>query len=284
MKLDLEMAIPQPVPSRKDPFALGWRYSKGERIPLTEEDLVYPKEGDFVVNNLAHNEDLAYLMAIFKARIADRPGLRLFGDHLIDFETQEVRKNLGPDLILFNGEPLEWNPMKAVFPVKRMKARPLFAIEITSPTTRRKDLTDKRELFYKVGIPVYVLIDLAYGGGKHPSGITAFQAGPTEYEELPPENGRVWLEVVEVYLASENDRVACYDPDGNRIEDYQGLAKHAAEAKELAETERKKSKREKKRADDEKRRADDEKHRADESERKVKELEAELRRLRGDAN
>lgn len=262
MKLDLAMAIPQPKPSKKDPFALGWRYIKGEQVPLTEEDLVYPMEGDFVVNNHAHHLDREYLRAVFQARIADRPGLRVLGDHLINFENPALRKNLGPDIIVLNGEPLPWNPKRGVFPVKRMKARPLFVVEITSPTTRRKDITIKPGLYYKVGVPMFVLIDLEYGGGKHPSGITAFQAGPEEYEPLPLENGRVWLEVVEVYLAAENDRVVCFDPSGKRLEDYTGVTREAAEATE-------KAKREQKRADD--------------AERKIREMEAELRRLRGES-
>lgn len=277
MKPDLRMAIPQPKPTKSNPFALGWRYRNGEEVPLTEEDLVYPKEGDFVVNNLARIQDLDYLMDVFTTRVANRPELRVLADHLINFETKAVRGNLGPDIILFNGEPLEWDPGRAVFPVKQMKARPLIVMELTSPTTRRKDLSVKPDLYYKVGVPLFVLIDLAYGGGKHPTGIVAYQAGPTEYEELPSEDGRVWLEVVEVYLAAENNRVVCYDPAGKRTENYMGLTKVASEAKKVASDAKKQAKRQKERADLEKRRAD-------EAESKLKELEAELRRLRGENN
>ena len=282
MKLDLEMAEPEPVPTEENPFALGWRYTKGRskgqdwRVPLTEDDLVYPQEDDFVVNNEAHHDDRGYLIEVFKDRIAGKPGLRVLGDHLIDFEHPAVKKYLGPDVIVFNGEPRTWNRKKAVFPVKRMKARPLFAIEITSPTTRKKDLTTKPKVFYTVGIPLYVLIDLSYGGGRNPHGIIAFQAGPTEYEPLPKEaNGRVWLEVVEVFLAVENDRVVCYDRDGQRIPDNAEVRQKAREARARAEA-----------AEAlvvaEKARADTEKARANESARKLAELEAEICRVRGE--
>lgn len=262
MNPDLEMAIPEPVPTAENPYARGWRYTglDGEddwRVPLTEDDLVFPQEGDFVVNNKAHHDDLAYLESVFTRRIADRPELRLLADHLIDFQHPQLKKWLGPDLILFNGEAKLWNPNRGVFPVKRMKARPLFAVEVTSPNTRRLDLTKKMGLFYLVGVPVYVIIDLPSGGAKRPMGIVAFQAGPTEYEQLPPErNGRVWLEVVEVFLAYEKKRVVCYDRHGTRIPDAVGLA---AEVKV-------------------------EKARADEATRKLAELEAELQRLRGNTD
>ncbi|WP_439623504.1 Uma2 family endonuclease [Gemmata sp.] len=265
MKLDLEMAVPPPVPTADDPFALGWRYTPdGDpewRVPLTEEDLLYPQEADFVVNNEAHIDDLRYLVAVFRERIAGREGLRVLGDHMVDFEVPGLRI-LGPDVIVFNGEAREWDRNRAVFPVKKMGARPLIVVEITSPTTRRKDLTDKPNLFYRAGVPLFVLIDLPYGGGKRPSGITAFQAGPTEYEPLPPEpDGRVWLEVVEVFLRSEGNRVVCYTPDGQRIEDDTELRKSLAA---------------------EKARADAEKARADAAARKLADLEVELKRLRGD--
>lgn len=272
MKLDLEMAVPPPVPTADDPFALGWRYTTGDntewRVPLTEEDLLYPQEADFVVNNEAHVDDLRYLVAVFRERVAGREGLRVLGDHMVDFEVPGLRI-LGPDVILFNGEARDWDRTRAVFPVKEMGARPLIAVEITSPTTRRNDLTAKPELFYRAGVPLFVLVDLPYGGGKRPSGITAFQAGPTEYEALPPEaDGRVWLEVVEVFLKAENNRVVCYTPDGQRIEDDAELRKSLAA--------------EKARAEQEKARADAEKARADEAARKLADLEAELKRLRGD--
>ncbi|MBA4064565.1 MAG: hypothetical protein C0501_12805 [Isosphaera sp.] len=274
MTPDLEMAVPEPVPTPDDPFALGWRHtpdgSADWRVPLTEDDLLYPQEGDFVVNNAAHDDDRRYLVTVFRERVAGREGLRVFGDHLIDFGVPGL-PNLGPDVILLNSEPREWDRHRAVFPVTDMAARPLVVVELTSPTTRKKDLTEKPGLFYRAGVPLLVLIDLRYGGGKRPGGIAAFQAGPSGYEVLPTEpDGRVWVEVVDVFLAAENDQVVCYDPDGNRIENYHGLRAQRDE--------------ERRRAEAEKARADAEKQRADETARKIADLEAELKRLRGDAN
>lgn len=265
MTLDLEMAAPAPVPTQQNPFALGWRLidngTGSWRRPLTETDLLYPKEGDFVVNNAAHHDDRCHLMEVFRDRIRGKSGVRVFGDHLIDFGVEGL-PNLGPDVIVLNGEPREWNPYIAVFPVKDMGARPLFVVELTSPTTRKKDLTDKLDLYYRAGVPVYVIVDLVYGGGKSPAGIVAYQAGPTAYELLAPEqNGWVWLEVVEVYLAAENGCVVCYDRDQQRIGSYQD----AIRARTTMREEYQKAIAERQAA-----------------EAKLKELEAELKRLRGD--
>ena len=90
MTLDLEMAIPTPVPTAENPFALGWRYtgrSGGDdwRVPLTETDLVFPQEGDFVVNNLAHEDNRQYLASALRQRIEGRPGFqRLLAEVAMD--------------------------------------------------------------------------------------------------------------------------------------------------------------------------------------------------------
>ena len=251
MKLNLEMAVPEPVPTEDDPFARGYRLVNGPgelwRRPLTDRDLLFPREGDFIVNNPAHNEDREYLFAVCKAQLASRPELRVFGDNPIDFEADGIPRPMGPDVLMVNGAPTDWEPGRGVFPVKQMGARPLVAVEITSPTTRRNDLVKKRRLYFKAGVPMYVLVDLPYGGGKEPAGIVAFQAGPEEYEVLAPAaDGRVWLEVVEIFVGAEHGRLICYTPDGKRICNYQELAQQKQAV-----------------------------------EQRLQELEAELRRLRG---
>lgn len=275
---DLEMEFPAPVPSADDPFALGWRHtgSAGDdwRRPLTEDDLVFPAEGDFVVNNLAHNDDREFLTAVFRRQVAGRAGLRVLGDHLIDFGVTGLRP-LGPDVIVLNGENRPWDPLRGVFPVIEMAARPLIVVELTSPSTRRKDLTDKPARFFQVGVPVYVLVDLPYGGGKRPRGVVAHQAGPAGYEPLPPApDGRVWLDVVDVWLGVEDDRLAVYDAYGQRFADYATALRQLDGAHVRADAERQRADAEKQRAD-----AAEAARLADQA--RLAALEAELRRLRG---
>lgn len=213
-----------------DPFRLGWRYQKvvlpngtedTEIVPLREEDLLYPQEEDFVVQNDLHITDVFYLLMVFRARTAGNPGIRVLGDHRIDFQHGGVRP-LGPDVAVLNGEPLPWDGSRGTFPVRDMKARALFVIEVTSPNTRAKDIGPKLNLYYRAGVPLYVIADPPYGGSETPVGIMAFQAGPEFYESLPiGKDGRFWLEVVNVWLGIEDGRVACYDADGKRIGGYE---------------------------------------------------------------
>ena len=52
-----------------DPFRYGWRYVRRtqpdgttviDEIPLTRDDLLYPEEGDFVVQEPWHTQDFTY--------------------------------------------------------------------------------------------------------------------------------------------------------------------------------------------------------------------------------
>src|SRR5688572_4405159 len=70
------------APAEADPFRYGWRFVyrkrpdgtlEEEQVPLTLEDLLFPEEGDFVVQTVGHIEDCFYLMDVLKARLADDP-------------------------------------------------------------------------------------------------------------------------------------------------------------------------------------------------------------------
>ena len=294
---DLEMAVPVPKPNKKNPFALGWRWRDGGTtvLPLTQADLLYQEEGDQIATNHGHAEDMRNLYHILSTRTAGKAGVRAFTDHCINFEVEGLGI-LGPDAILFNGEDREWDKGRGTFPVKSMGARPLYAFEITSPGTRGRDFRERLDQYYRAGVPVYVVIDAAYGGGRRPQGLVAFQAGPDGYERLAPDGGRVWIEVAEVFLSLEDDTIVAHTADGEKVLNMGEMATATAElanqvrqqqksvdrANKKADAEKKKADTEKKKADTEKKKADTLRTERDELARKAAELEAELRRLRGE--
>jgi colicin import membrane protein len=235
-----------------DLYKYGYRHlPNGDMIPLTEDDLLHPQEGDFVVTNKAHALDLAYLLTTFEERAAQRPGVCVLPDHVVDFQHGGV-ENLGPDVTVVDGV-MEWDNTRGVFPVADMKARLRFVIELTSANTRRTDLRRKPPLYYRAGVPLLISCDAAYGGAKKPLGLLAYGAGPKGYDSLPLDaNGRFWLEAVGAAIGIENGRVACYEADGTRIGDRMDEAiGHKRE-----------------------------KARADELQRRVEELEAQLKKAK----
>ena len=110
-----------------------------EQIPLTEEDLLHPEEGDEFLQNHAHTRDWSYLHAIFQARTADRPGTLILSDHVVNWGVKGVRQH-GPDVVVFENAP-EWTGREGgIFNAGQVGARPLLVVEVTSPETRRNDL------------------------------------------------------------------------------------------------------------------------------------------------
>jgi colicin import membrane protein len=265
----------------EDPYRIGCRYVKRGRIyetvPLTEEDLLYPQEGDQIVQNDFHASDFLYLLSVFREKAKTKPGVRILGDHRIDFQVPGLQP-LGPDITVLDGEPLEWDRDKGTFPVVDMKSRPLFVIELTSPTTRRKDVNEKVGLYYRAGVPLYILVDAPYGGSKKPLGIVPYQAGPNKYELLPVDaNNRFTLGIFDLSLGIEDGHVVCFDIQGAPIGDYSHFVAEAEREKARADEEKARADEEKARADEEKARADAAESRADAAEARIQELEALLK-------
>jgi Putative restriction endonuclease len=263
------MAHVQPSVARRtrkqvDPFLLGWRYVKRSRpnkngdyeydiVPLRDEDLLNPQEDDFIVHNDNHITDVPYLRNVFKAKTAHRPRIRIMCDHIIDFQHGGVQP-LGPDITALEGEPLEWDGSRGTFPVKDMQSQVLFVLEDTSPSTRDKDVGPKKKLYYRAGVPLYIICDAPYGGARRPRGILPYQAGPEGYKLLPLDaDGRFWIEAIGVFIGILDGRVVCFDKDGKRIEDYPKISAQLQQ---------------------EKARTEQEKARADAAEARLRELEA----------
>jgi colicin import membrane protein len=274
-----------------DPYRFGFRYRRnGDMVPLTEDDLLHPQEGDFVVNNDNHDLDRTYLRSVFHERTTGQPGIRVLSDHIIDFQHGGVQP-LCPDVTVLGDLLLEWDGKRGTFPVGDMQSRILFAMELTSPSTRRTDLKLKPSYYYRAGIPLLIICDAPYGGSKKPLGVLPYQKGPNGYDPLPVNvDGRFWIDVVHVWIGIENERVVCYDADGARIGDYTSVAQarvrekaradeekaRADEEKARADEEKARADEEKARADEEKARADEEKARADAAHSRIRELEAQL--------
>jgi hypothetical protein len=258
----------------EDPFKYGYRHlPNGDIVPLTEDDIIFPQEDDHIALTDEHDSDCSYLKSVFRRRTKGRQGLLVLADHGIDFQHEGLRM-LAPDVTVLDDVRVEWRNKPSRFPVRDMKARVLLAIEVASPSTRRVDFGKKLGIYYRVGVPLYVICDPPYGGGKKPAGIVPYQAGAKGYEQIPTDgNGRFGLEAVGVSIGIEQGRVACYDALGQRIGDYEEVSEREQRQQARADEE-------KARADEEKARADEEKARADEFQARVKELEAQLKKAK----
>ncbi len=274
-------ASPTP-PEKEDPWQLGWRYvphvgpdgeTTYEQVPLTEEGLLFPEEGDFVVTNDIHVIDCHYLYAALKQWAARREGALVLADHRVDWETPGLRP-LGPDVVVFDELREKWDVNRGTLPVKTFGARTLLVVEVTSPNTRPNDLGIKVEFYHRVGALFYAIVDrheTRRGVDVRLLGYRADPATPDRFVEVEPnDQGRLWLDMVRLWLGLENDQAVLYEENGDRIPDYAGAVqeKQNADLRAAAEA-------------DARRLAD---ARAADAEARMKELEAELQRLRINRN
>jgi colicin import membrane protein len=259
-----------------DPWRYGWRYvcqigpdgaETIVQVPLTEEDVLHPREDDFIVQGEAHEDDCHYLKTILATHFADQPGVHVFRDMRMDWGVAGIEPH-GPDLAVVANVPEDRPPQMGTLHLAECGARPLLVIEVTSPTTRRTDLNEKVTEYYEVGVPFYVIVDRHEGREGEEVRLLAHRATLQGWAHLTPDaDGWLALEPVGLYLAFEGRKLVCRDARGQRLLDYQEVvqAQREAEARAQAEAQARQ----------------DAETRAAVAEEQIRQLQAELNRLRG---
>lgn len=320
---------PKPAPAKPaeaDPYFYGWRYvwqtdDKGEQVqvrqPLTYEDVLHPREDDFIVQHSKHHADVAYLEHAFLWALNGRQDVRIHVDVRTDWGVEGVKAH-GPDVTVFVG-PQDREPQElyGTYKPKEVGTQPILVVEVTSPSTRSQNLHDKVAEYFQAGIPFYAIVDYLTEQQGSRAVVLGYRATPEGYLRLPlDEHGRLWLEPVGLWLGWDG-RVVCFDQQNTRIptgietkrrteasesrsDELQQITEDAILARQESERQRLDAE---KRADDEKRQReaaererqqaekrakDEERQRLDAEKRaadlatQMADLEAELRRLRGE--
>ncbi|MGP0062701.1 MAG: Uma2 family endonuclease [Isosphaeraceae bacterium] len=298
-----------------DPYRYGWRYvavtapdgtETFDQVPLTLEDLLFPQEGDFIVQTRAHNSDVKYLADVFEAQLIGDPEAWVIPDGRVDWNLPGVRP-LGPDIAVFLGVRRydEWE----TFSVAAVGARPALVVEITSRSTRKNDLGVKVKFYHQAKVPVYLIADVTGRGAKRRVNLIGYRYTRRGYRRIEPDaQGRIHLEALRLTVGVTHDRrvgferVACFDAEnGEELGDYTAMKEDRQQAKALAEAEaqardkaekraeveaqardkaEKRAEAEAKRAEAEAKRAEAETRALAEAQARIRELEAELKRSR----
>jgi hypothetical protein len=260
-----------------DRFIYGWRdvVRKGRdgrprlvQVPLTEEDVLHPCEGDHIKNNEEHAVDCSYLHWVYKSLLTAVAGALVLMDVPVYWDERALGHH-SPDLTVIFGT--RRRPRWTRFDVAREGVRPTMLLEITSQSTRTVDLNRKRREYYRAHVPLYVIVDeLPNREEDEPRDlrIIGYRRGTRRYERLElNEQGRLWLDPIGIGLGVENGRVRCYDHEGNRIGDFTELKQQRdAEARARQQAEQ---------------RAVREAHARGAAEDRIRHLEAQLRRRNG---
>jgi Uma2 family endonuclease len=213
-----------------DPFRLGWRFVREtgpdgqevtRQVPLTEHDLLFPQEEDHVMQRDPHTRDMLYLREAFRVILRNRPAVHVFADHRIDFNLHGVAP-LGPDVAIIDQLP-DWDGSRGTFRLAE-QGKALLVVEITSPDTRRNDLTIKRQFYERAGVPVYITVDRQAGETGEEVTLIVLRLNGEGYHELEADDqGRVRLPQFGISIGIEDDRVWLYQRGGTRIEEMPRL-------------------------------------------------------------
>ena len=203
--------------AQDDPFRYGWRYVRRaqpdgtevvDQVPLSLDDLLYPEEGDFVVQEPIHLRDFSYCHSTLEACYAAQPGVVVLGDCRVDWGVAGVRP-LGPDIVVFF-DVEQWL-RRGTFHLAEEGGRPVLVVEVASPSTRGHDLGIKFDLYHRVGVQKYVIVDRGPQGDA-PVRLLGYQRNATGWDPLPVEaQGRLDLAPVRLWLGIEADQLWLYD-------------------------------------------------------------------------
>jgi Uma2 family endonuclease len=126
-------------------------------IPLRAEEIDYPtSDGRPMAESTLHRKVMADLIAALEHRYEDDPGVWAGGNLLLYFEQGNPRASVSPDVLLVRGIEKWDRPLYKLWEEGRP---PDFVIEVTSSSTRREDVSKKKDLYERLGVLEYFLFD-----------------------------------------------------------------------------------------------------------------------------
>jgi Uma2 family endonuclease len=302
---------PETAAWRADPFRYGSRWKRvrlpdgqviDKEIPLTPEDLLDPQLGDEVPQSGPHAQVATMLNDLLQRHFEPDPDVLVLFDMKILWGIPGLSEP-SPDVAVVRGVR-DKKKARSTFKIAEEGVLPCLTIEVVSYSDAeiyQNDHDTKVELYQRVGIPEYLIVDPPPEPAKDPAMLTGYRLGSDgRYRRIVPDSqGRILSETTNLLFAPSEDgcMVRVYDAKtGERllISIEEEVGRKAAEERALREAEARRAAEEARRAAEESaireaetRRAAEEAGKAAE-ERAIREAEArraaeaELARLRAE--
>ena len=207
----------------------------------------YPgSDGKPMGETLTHGRCIHDVLYFLHGFFAARADVLVAGDNFIYYEEGNPRASVVPDVfVVFGAVKNEYRAegWRDVYKLWEEPKGPDFVLEVTSPSTRREDLVQKRSLYGRLGVGEYFLFD-PKDEYLEPR-LQGMRLVGGEYEPLAevrlPGGGEegLWSEVLGLYLYGRGRELRLYDPVGGeelRTHEEEIAARRAAEAR-VAEAE-----------------------------------------------
>ena len=180
-------------------------------IPYAPTDTtdIYPDtDGEPMAASDYHLEILIWLLLVLKAYFDDMPDAYISGDILTYYTEGNPRDVVAPDVLVSFGIG---NKNRHTYKVWEEGKAPDFVMEFSSKTTYQKDLTDKMDLYARLGIPNYILYDAE--ALYLPSPLMGFRLVEGVYVPIQPGvDGGIHSDVLGLDFHIQERRLAVYDP------------------------------------------------------------------------
>jgi Uma2 family endonuclease len=204
-------------------------------IPL-EQEIEYPtSDGKPMAETTLHRRVMNDTIEALELRYRDVPDVWVGGNLFLCYEKGNPRAVLAPDVLVVHGVK-KWD--RRNYLLWEEGRSPSLVIEVTSRSTRREDLRDKRARYEQLGIEEYVLFD-PYEEYLHPS-LQGLRLEDGEYQPISLEpDGSLLSRTTDLLLQREGDRLRLIDAASGELLPWpQELAVNAErEAKARAEAE-----------------------------------------------
>ncbi len=215
-----------------------------ERIDDYFRSSVLPDEPEPIEDGMYQTPTLIEILHILSDHFTDlgrRPDVLLDTGNFVYYDPTNRNVRVGPDCFIAFGVDAEAIRLRNGYVIWEVGKAPDFALEIASPSTSRRDLTVKRDIYASLGITEYWRFD-ATGGGNYGEPLVGEELVEGRYRRLPistTEDGIIWAHspLLGLDFCSQEGHLRFYDPavgEYLRMIDEERAAREAAEAGQLA--------------------------------------------------
>ena len=201
-------------------------YPEGDGKPMAETDI--------------HRDVMIALILMLKTFFAQRPDVYVSGNLLVYYERNNPRASVAPDVFVTLGVPK--TPARRVYFTWQEGRPPTSVVEVTSRSTRRKDLVVKRDIYARMGVAEYFLFDPLAEYLRPP--LQGFRLRDGAYEPIAPSevDGSLVSEQLGLLLAIVNGQLRLVDAASRQLvltpSERAEVAELAAAQRILAERQR----------------------------------------------
>jgi Uma2 family endonuclease len=247
--------------------------------PVTSnKEIYYPEsDGKPVGETDWHISAIAYLRESLRMQYRREQKIYVAAANLFYYEEGNPATFVVPDVYVVKGATKQ---DRRIYKLWEERRTPCVIFEITSRSTRRQDLGEKRALYEMLGVQEYFLFD-PLGEYLRPQ-LQAFRLQNDFYAPIAAnEDGAVFSEELQLILQPEAHLLRLIDPKtGQALPTLDEAVELMAEAIERAETENQRAEQEAQRAEQEAQRTQAEAQRANTAEAELARLRAELEDLK----